>query len=511
LPGPYGSGDLGRAARRFLDFLAAARQRHWQMLPVGPVGYGSSPYSAESAFAGSPLLVDLDALADDGLVGRGLLDEASFPERRVDYGEVALFRERVLRAAFEGFSADGGLRGREFTRFAEEQAAWLDDFALYRAIKRAHGHAPWIAWDRDLRRRKRSALERARERLRADVDYERFVQLVFARQWATLREDAARRGIALLGDVPIFVAHDSADVWAHPELFHLDEDGAPTVVAGVPPDYFSATGQRWGNPLYRWKRMEKRGFDWWIDRIGSTLRRFDAIRLDHFIGFVRHWEIPADEPTAVRGRYVPGPGEALFQALRRRFGALPLVAEDLGVVTCEVKALRDRFELPGLRILQFAFGSDPCAPDFLPHNYPRRTVVYTGTHDNDTTVGWFTERGGGESTRTEADTERERRAALRYLGTSGEAIHWEMIRAAHASVANLAIVPLQDALGLGSEARMNRPGKASGNWEWRATDGELSDALAARLAEFTETYGRALPAAEPEATPEPDARETARS
>jgi 4-alpha-glucanotransferase len=466
------------------------------MLPVGPVGYGNSPYSAESAFAGSPLLIDPEGLVADGLLAASAL-RLSGPDRaasthldRVDYRATTALREGLLRAAFDAFQ--GARPPVAYEAFCHAQADWLDEFALFRALKRAAGGAAWVDWEPELRDRHPSALDRARAELTRDLAYERFVQFVFATQWTGMKDYARSRGVSLIGDVPIFVAHDSADVWQHRELFRLDEHGTPTVVAGVPPDYFSATGQRWGNPVYRWKRMRRDDYGFWRRRLHITLDRFDVVRLDHFIGFVQGWEIPVAEPTAVHGRYVKGPGARLFRALRAELGGqLPLIAEDLGAMTDAVKALRDRLGLPGLRILQFAFGTDPCAPDFLPHNYPRNTVAYTGTHDNDTTVGWFHERGGEEGSRSEAQTEKERVAALAYMGASGREIHWDMIRTVMGSVANVAVFPLQDVLGLGTEARMNRPGTADGNWEWRLSESALTSTLAARLAELVHTYDRA--------------------
>jgi 4-alpha-glucanotransferase len=460
------------------------------MLPVGPPGYGESPYSAESSFAGSPFLVSLDALAASGLLEPRALDPSG-PLRadRVDYPSMAAHRTRHLRSAFDAFEARGDRRPLE--AFCEDNRGWLEEVALFRALKRAHGGVQWTRWPAALRRRDPAALTAARRDLAHEVALEKFLQYEFDRQWSELREYAAVRGVSLIGDVPIFVAHDSADVWQNPDAFFLDGAGEPTVISGCPPDYFSATGQRWGNPLYRWRRMKKGGYAWWIDRLRMALRRFDAVRLDHFIGFQRYWEIPVTEPTAVRGRWMKGPGADFFDALERALGPLPLIAEDLGEVTPAVYALRDRYRLPGIRILQFAFGSDRSAPSFLPHNYPRRAVVYTGTHDNDTVVGWFRDEGGPDSTRTAAQASKERAAALRYLGTSGAEIHWDMIRAALASVARLALFPLQDVLGLGSEGRMNRPGQASGNWAWRVAGDALTPQLADRLATLTQTYGRA--------------------
>jgi 4-alpha-glucanotransferase len=460
------------------------------MLPVGPPGYGESPYSAESAFAGSPHLVSLDGLAASGLLDPGTLTpREALRADRVDYPSMAAHRAKHLRAAFDAFEARGDRQGLD--AFCEENRAWLEELTLFRALKRAHGGVQWTLWPAPLRRREAPALAAARRQLAREVAQEKFLQYVFDQQWVALRAYASARGVRLIGDLPIFVAHDSADVWQDPESFFLDEVGAPTVIAGCPPDYFSATGQRWGNPLYRWRRMKKNGYAWWIERLRVALRRFDAVRLDHFIGFQRYWEIQATEPTAVRGRWMKGPGSDFFDAVGRALGHLPLIAEDLGEVTPAVYALRDRYRLPGIRILQFAFGNDRSAPSFLPHNYPRRAVVYTGTHDNDTVVGWFHDEGGPDSTRTALQARSEREAALRYLGTSGKEIHWDMIRAALASVARLALFPLQDVLGLGSEARMNRPGQARGNWAWRFAGNALTPELADRLAGLTRTYGRA--------------------
>jgi 4-alpha-glucanotransferase len=488
LPGPHGNGDLGPPAAAFADLLAAGKQRFWQMLPVGPSGYGNSPYSALSAFAGNPLLVSLERLAEEGL-----LDEAPAPLRntgRVDYAVSGALRGRALRAAFDRFQT-----GARFAKdraalqeFSAAQAHWLPDFALYSAIKERQGQKPWVAWPRGLRLREPKELARAARELARETAFHRFEQFLFDRQWRALKRACAARSVGLIGDLPLFVAHDSADVWAHPRLFDLDPEGGLSAVAGVPPDYFSATGQRWGNPLYRWDRMRREGYRFWIDRLALLLSRFDAVRLDHFIGFVRYWQIPATAPTAQEGRFRKGPGEELFAAVRAKLGALPLIAEDLGLVTPQVTALREKLGLPGIKILQFAFGTDPHADSFLPHNYPRASVAYTGTHDNDTTAGWFYEKVGG--TRSGKQTHKERRAALEYLHSDGAEIHWDMIRGVLASVAMLAVLPMQDLLGLGDEARMNRPGTACGNWEWRLTGSQASPRVAARLAKLTELYGR---------------------
>ncbi|HVH44499.1 MAG TPA: 4-alpha-glucanotransferase [Labilithrix sp.] len=489
LPGPHGIGDLGLEARAFADFLARAGQRWWQMLPVGPLGFGDSPYSARSAFAGNPLFVDLDAFDLD-------VGHEPFSADSVDYSTAFAFRMRHLRAAFAKLGPDELKRYRDF---CEREARWLDDFALFDALKRAHREAPWWLWEADVRDRRPEALAQARRALETDITFTKQAQWAFDEQWSAFHAYCTERGIGLIGDLPIFVAHDSADVWQHRELFDLDHAGLPRHIAGVPPDYFSATGQRWGNPLYRWKVIAKSGYAWWIERFATALRRFDAIRLDHFIGFARYWRIPAHEPTAVSGLWMRGPGRALFDAVARAIGTggkpLPLIAEDLGAVTRSVRRLRRELGLPGIRLVQFAFGSDPQAPAFLPHNHEKSSVVYTGTHDNDTSVGWFTDPGGtsmSSRTREEADDERHR--VLAYMGRQhGEPVDvsLEMMRLAMASVARTCIVPLQDVLGLGTEARMNRPGTASGNWRWRARASALSTEASSRLLDLARTYGRA--------------------
>jgi len=500
LPGPHGNGDLGAEAHAFADVLARSGQRWWQMLPVGPAGYGDSPYSAMSAFAGNPLLVDLDALGVP-------VDRARFPADRVDYAAASAFREKHLRRAFQA-EATRPARDRSSLRaFCEQAASWLDDFALFAALKRAHGGVAWTKWEAPLRDREPAALARARETHADEIDFVKFVQWKFDEQWSALRVACKQHGIGLVGDLPIFVAHDSADVWQHPEVWKLDEKGVSTSVAGVPPDYFSATGQRWGNPLYRWAHLKKDGYAWWVERIRGALARFDAVRLDHFIGFVRYWQVPGNEKTAENGRWMKGPGRALFDTIERALanerlgegqGALPFIAEDLGAVTPAVTRIRRELGLPGMRIVQFAFGGDPQVEAFKPHNHAPSSVVYTGTHDNDTVVGWFRDPGDGKaSTRSPAQTEAERRAALAYLGRTkadldgGIEIHWEMIRLAMSSVARTAIIPMQDVLGLGSEARMNTPGHASGNWCWRLEPDAMTPALEKRLLDCTRMYGRA--------------------
>ncbi len=483
LPGGRESGDLGAEARAFVDFLADAGQSWWQMLPVGPTGYANSPYSAQSAFAGNPLLIDSERLVADGYL--------SEKDRR-------LARYEQLENAFRAHLKGGGARDRHFQAFVKAARPWLEDFALYRAIKSMHGESQWTLWPAPLRDRDPASLARFRADHPEEIELVRFMQWRFAGDWRALRDYAHARGVGLIGDIPIFMAHDSADVWKTRDLYHLDRSGEPTLVAGVPPDYFSATGQRWGNPLYRWDRMRRKGYAWWIERFRATLSEFDAVRLDHFIGFSRYWAIPGHEPTAINGRWRRGPGVHFFKAVRRALheAHLPLIAEDLGVVTPEVRALRDAFGLPGIKILQFAFGTDPNAADFLPHNYPRNAVVYTGTHDNDTTAGWFHDPGSGS--RSPEQTEAERRAALAYLGRpEGDRrdIHWHMIRAVLMSVANVAIIPAQDLLGLGSESRMNRPGTDRGNWSFRLAPGALTPAIAERLRQLCVTYDRVRAAA----------------
>jgi 4-alpha-glucanotransferase len=481
LPGPYGVGDLGKDAHRFVDFLAEAGQGRWQVLPLGPTGYGDSPYQSLSSFAGNPLLISPDALVDDGLLTPDdLRAHPAFAADRVDFGAVIAWKRPLLERAADRFPGPPG-RGLAglFEAFAREHASWLDDYALFVALAEAHPGARWSDWPADIVGGARPGLERWRHHLGAALRRHKIVQFLFYRQWLALRQHAAARGIRLIGDVPIFAAYDGADVWSHPELFFLDDRGKPTVVAGVPPDVFSATGQLWGNPLYRWEVMARQGYAWWLDRIRTALTLVDIIRIDHFIGFVRYWEVPAGAATAVGGRWQPGPGTAIGLALEAALGAVPVIAEDLGLVTPEVEALRDRFELPGMKVLQFAFGGDAANP-YLPHNYPPNCVVYTGTHDNDTTAGWF------------VSAPPETRAfAQRYLARSGADIAHDLIRLAMSSVADTAIVPLQDVLALGSDARMNVPGRPAGNWSWRFRWDMIGADHARQLREMAGLYGRA--------------------
>jgi 4-alpha-glucanotransferase len=493
LPGPFGIGDLGLCAYEFADFLAAAGQKVWQVLPLNPTGYGDSPYQCFSAFAGNPMLLSLERLGDQGLLQQSELDQSpAFPEDFVDYGPVIQFRMAALRRAAQAFFADASRTDRAaFDHFCESASPWLDDYALFMACKDAHQGIMWTLWDPEIRKRDPRAMSEWSTRLAAEVQAYKYWQFEFFRQWERLKIYSQQRGIRFMGDIPIYVAHDSADVWAHPDLFHLDDHGRPTVVSGVPPDYFSATGQLWGNPIYRWDLLAADGFQWWIERFRASFALFDMVRLDHFRGFESYWEVPAGETTAIHGRWVKGPGEELLSALQNAFGELPIVAENLGVITPAVEKLRKQFGLPGMSLLQFAFGTDPQGPSFRPHNYSRDLAAYTGGHDNDTTVGWWSSSGAGDSTRTPDDVRREHDFARAYLNMGDDdEINWVMIRAILASVADVAIVPLQDVLGLGSQARMNLPGKVSGNWKWRYRPGALSAELSHRLRSLVTLYDR---------------------
>ena len=491
LPGPHGIGDLGGEARAFADFLQAAGQKIWQVLPLNPTGYGDSPYQGFSAFAGNPLLISLDELRDRGyLLKEDVAGAPEFPESEVDFARVIPYHfDLLLRAAGRFLSSATPEDRRDHDAFCEANAHWLDDFALFMAVKSAHNLVSWTEWEPAIARRDPHVLETWRKRLSGDIKAHKYWQFEFHRQWCALQAYCHERGIRIMGDVPIYVAHDSADVWSHPELFHLDEDGRPLQQAGVPPDYFSATGQLWGNPIYRWDRIRDTGYQWWIERFRAALNIFDIVRLDHFRGFEAYWEVPAGDKTAANGRWVKGPGAELFREISKILGDLPIVAENLGVITPEVEAIRHEFSFPGMAILQFAFGNDPQAPSFQPHNYPRNLAAYTGVHDNDTVVGWWT-GGVGESTRSAEDVRKEHEFARAYLGFDNEPIHWVMIRQVMRSVAETAVVPLQDVLGLGSEARMNVPGRLGGNWRWRFRKNALTVEHASRLRKFVEMYGR---------------------
>ncbi|MET0397264.1 MAG: 4-alpha-glucanotransferase [Longimicrobiaceae bacterium] len=479
LPG-RGIGDLGEPARRFVDWLADAGQTVWQILPLGPVDAAGSPYNGLSAMAGNALLASPEVLVADGLLKPEQVGGEELPADRVDFPGVFAWKEALLRRAWMAFRAGAALELRgEFDAFRARAAGWLEDYALFRALRDENRGAPWSEWEPGVRLREPEALARARHRLDGAVEMHEFRQWIFQRQWSALREYARDRGVRVVGDLPIFVAYDSADVWSHPGLFELDAGGRATGVSGVPPDYFSATGQRWGNPLYRWDVMRADGFRWWTARFRRVLELVDVVRVDHFRGFQSYWRIAAAADSAVDGEWRPGPGGELFAAVRRELGELPLVAEDLGDITPEVEALRDGLGLPGMRVLQFAFGGDDPRNPHLPANYPAGAVAYTGTHDNDTSLGWH--RGAGEA----------ERARLGALLAPGEEPGWGMIRLVMESRAKIAVVPLQDVLGLGSEGRMNTPGTGAGNWAWRFREGALTPELARRLRELARGAGRA--------------------
>ena len=483
LPGPYGIGDLGPQAYRFVDWLVSTGCELWQVLPLGPTGYGDSPYQCFSAFAGNPYLISFEALIEDGLLNQD--DFAVMPKFKpclVEYGQLIPWKLELLQKAFSRLSSASKRLRKEFEQFRVGHASWLDDYALFMSLKEARGGGAWSGWDEPWRKRDRAALEKARSAHQNDILRHSFYQFLFFRQWNKLRMYANKRDIKIIGDIPIFIAYDSADAWANPDLFFLDEESLPTVVAGVPPDYFSKTGQLWGNPLYRWDVHKKSSYAWWLERFRSVLNFVDVVRLDHFRGFAGYYEIPYGAATAETGRWLTGPGKDFFTAVSREFsragnGTLPIIAEDLGVITPDVVELRDGLNLPGMKILQFGF-TGPENP-FLPHNYPENCVAYTGTHDNDTAIGWF-----------ESAPPQERKFALRYLNSHGTDFAWDLIRAVWSSVAVYAIAPMQDVLSLGPEARMNFPSRLGGNWEWRMEEDDLNDALGKRLKEFNELYLR---------------------
>src|SRR5688572_23164947 len=483
LPGPYGIGDLGPQAYHFVDWLESTGCKLWQVLPLGPTGYSDSPYQCFSAFAGNPHLISFDALIEDGFLTKDdFTDLPDFSASRVGFGRLIPWKLNLLQKAFSRFhSASEDLR-KGFEYFSAENASWLDDYALFMALKEANGGGAWSDWKSNIRTRRKTTMDRARQEHAESVLRYSFYQFLFFRQWNKLRAYANERDIQIIGDIPIFIAYDSADAWANPELFFLDEKSLPTVVAGVPPDYFSRTGQLWGNPLYRWDVHKKAGYAWWLERFRSVLNFVDMVRLDHFRGFAGYYEIPYGAATAETGQWMTGPGKDFFTTVSREFsgagdGTLPIIAEDLGVITPDVVELREGFNLPGMKILQFGFtGADN---PFLPHNYPTNCVAYTGTHDNDTAIGWF-----------ESAPPEERKFALRYLNSNGTDFAWDLIRSVWSSVAVYAIAPMQDVLSLGNEARMNFPSRLGGNWEWRMEEDDIDDALAKRLQEFNELYLR---------------------
>ena len=478
LPGPYGVGRIGKAAYDWIDRLSAAGVRYWQILPLGPTGFGHSPYQCDSAFAGNPLLIDPETLVREQLLEPSELER--FPKtdpHRIDYERLIPVQNTLLGKAFSRF-----IPSKAYEAFCTAHAHWLEDYVLFAALSEHFDAVPWQQWPESLRRREPKTLHDYAALLQERCDFHRFVQFCFFSQWEALRSYAQSHKVRIIGDLPIYVADNSADVWSRPDYFQLDYHLRPEAVAGVPPDYFSETGQRWGNPLFNWDTLEKEGFSWWIHRLRHTLNMVDWVRIDHFRGFEAYWAIPADEETAVNGTWIPGPGGKLFDAFQDALGHdLPIIAEDLGIITPEVEKLRDDYGLPGMKILQFAFGGDASNP-YLPHNHVRNCVVYTGTHDNDTTNGWFY---------AAAPEDPQRRHAMRYLNCGWEAFHTNLNRAALASVATLAVVPLQDLLGLGSDARMNTPGTAEGNWRWRVGDIQLAEAPFDELHRMCRLYGRA--------------------
>jgi 4-alpha-glucanotransferase len=485
LPSPYGIGDLGPWAYKFADFLTETRQTYWQILPLNPTApvYGNSPYSSISTFACNTLLISPDMLVEDGLLDKKEVDGGPvFPDDRCDYEGVTSYKEYLLDLACDSFTSSGVDHDR-FAHFCDDHASWLDTYALFVSIKKRMGGASWSEWPRELRSRAHDRMEMIRKELRVDIDREKFRQYLFFRQWGALRKYCNERGIQIVGDIPIYVSYDSADVWANGDIFKLDGEQRPTAVAGVPPDYFSSTGQLWGNPVYDWDALRQTGYAWWVERMRRTLALFDVVRIDHFRGLASFWEVPAGEENAVNGRWVAAPVYDFFNQLFTRFSSLPVIAEDLGLITPDVREVIHDFGFFGMKILLFAFGEENPMHIYLPHTYEKTYAVYTGTHDNNTVRGWFE----GEARPDELER------LFRYIGREvrPDEVCWELIRLAMMSVARIAVFPLQDILGLGQEARMNRPATGRGNWEWRLLPWQLTEAVAERLRSLTVTYGRA--------------------
>ena len=482
LPGKYGIGSLGKEAYKFVDFLKKANQKLWQIFPLGPTGYGDSPYQCFSTFAGNPYLIDFDLLIEQNLLNEEDLRDVDFGgnEEYIDYGAIYNQKYPLLRKAYDNFKANGNdyLRGK-LDAFKAENNDWLNDYSLFISLKNHFNGLPWTEWPHDIKVREEAAVSKYREELADDIEYNNFIQCLFFNQWDNLKKYANDNGIKIIGDIPIFVAVDSSDAWANPEIFLFDPELKPVKVAGVPPDYFSATGQLWGNPLYDWDKLKELNYKWWVDRVRANLSTCDIIRIDHFRGFEAYWAVPYGDDTAINGQWVKGPGIDLFNKIKEELGDLPIIAEDLGLMTQGVIDLRDATGFPGMKILGFAFDSNE-ENEYLPHTYTKNCVVYTGTHDNDTLIGWFTKA-----------KEEDKQVARNYLNShSDDEIHWDALRGAWSSVANMAIAPIQDFLGLGSEARINTPGVASGNWQWRLKDGVLTDELAERIAKLTKIYSR---------------------
>ena len=482
LPGKYGIGTLGKEAYAFIDFLKKSRQKLWQIFPLGPTGYGDSPYQSFSSFAGNPYLIDFDLLIEAHLLSEEDLRDVFFGdnEEYIDYGAIYNQKYPLLRRAYENFKSSDNHEMREnLEHFKRENASWLNDYSLYISLKNHFNGLPWNEWAQDIKNRENAAMEHYRNELADDIEYHNFIQFLFFKQWGDVKRYANENGIKIIGDIPIFVAADSSDAWANPEIFLFDEERKPVKVAGVPPDYFSATGQLWGNPLYNWQKLKETNYSWWVERVRANLSTCDIIRIDHFRGFEAYWAVPYGDDTAINGQWEPGPGIDLFNAIKSQLGELPIIAEDLGLMTQGVIDLREATGFPGMKILGFAFDSGE-ENDYLPHTYTKNCVVYTGTHDNDTLIGWF-----------QKAKEEDRQFARDYLNSrSDDEIHWDAIRGAWSSVANMAISPVQDFLGLGSEARINTPGVAAGNWQWRLKHGVLTDELAERIAKLTKVYSR---------------------
>jgi len=483
LPSRFGIGDLGSEAYKFIDFLAESAQQFWQILPLGPTGFGNSPYMCYSAMAGNPLLISPEKLQNQGLLtDEDFANLPEFPLDQVDFERVIQTKMPLLRQASTRFHGNASeVAQKSFSQFCETAASWLEDYALFMALHDTFEGTSWHTWEPEIAKAQPDAIAQWRQKLSNEIYFHKYLQFEFFRQWSELKEYANRHQIQIIGDIPIYVAHNSVDVWAHPDIFALDEEtGEPALMAGVPPDYFSETGQLWGNPVYQWEQLQKDNFRWWIQRFQATLDYVDIVRIDHFRGFEAYWAVEQGETTAINGKWIEAPGEEFFQVLQDKLGNLPIIAEDLGIITPEVEALRDRFEFPGMKILHFAFGGGPDNP-YLPFNYQRNCVVYTGTHDNNTTIGWFNQI-----------SQWEKENLIRYLGcVSSEGIHWDLIRLSFSSVANQAITPLQDFLGLGAQAQMNFPSVAEGNWGWRYRPGVLTAELCDRIKTLTHTYGRA--------------------
>ena len=482
LPGKYGIGTLGKEAYAFIDFLKKSRQKLWQIFPLGPTGYGDSPYQSFSSFAGNPYLIDFDLLIEAHLLSEEDLRDVFFGdnEEYIDYGAIYNQKYPLLRKAYENFKSSDNHEMREnLEHFKRENASWLNDYSLYISLKNHFNGLPWNEWAHDIKNREHGAMEHYKNELADDIEYHNFIQFLFFKQWGDVKRYANENGIKIIGDIPIFVAADSSDAWANPEIFLFDEERKPVKVAGVPPDYFSATGQLWGNPLYNWQKLKETNYSWWVERVRANLSTCDIIRIDHFRGFEAYWAVPYGDDTAINGQWEPGPGIDLFNAIKSQLGELPIIAEDLGLMTQGVIDLREATGFPGMKILGFAFDSGE-ENDYLPHTYTKNCVVYTGTHDNDTLIGWF-----------QKAKEEDRQFARDYLNSrSDDEIHWDAIRGAWSSVASMAISPVQDFLGLGSEARINTPGVASGNWQWRLKQGVLNNELAERIAKLTRVYSR---------------------